>query len=424
MTAGPDYKRFALLFVDDEEQARKYFRMAFEKDFQVLTAGTVEEAWQLVEARDPEVGLVISDQRMPNQQGTELLGRVRRAHPQVVRILTTAYTDLDATIEAVNSGAIFKYVVKPWDIRELRVTLMRAMEYFLLRRERDLLLREKLSTLEQLLIADRVRSLAILAQGLSSQVRNTMTALLAYVALAKEQLQFRFPKQATQAEEFWENVQWEAEDANRHLLQIVQNVASATLEERHAFEDSVPLGELVSSAWSAARSATGHAQVKLELAIKNDLPALRCSRAMLERMFSNLFRPLVRFAAEGGETSCESVRVVAGRTTRVWSAESIVIEVLCAGFSWADHSLGSLFMPVCINDDSDAEQSPDLLAAFFAAHHHGGTIRLRKDPEAGSGFELTLPFSPVDAARPALDEDAVDKLFAELPRWETLEREA
>jgi two-component system probable response regulator PhcQ len=423
MTSRPEHKRFALLFVDDEEQARKYFRMAFEKDFLVLTAGTVEEAWQTIEARDPEVGLLVSDQRMPIHAGTELLGRVRRSHPQIVRILTTAYTDLDATIEAVNSGAIFKYVVKPWDIRELRVTLLRAMEYFTLRRERDLLLREKLSTLEQLLIADRVRSLAILAQGLSSQVRNTMTALLAYVALAKEQLQFRFPKQATDSEEYWQNVQWEAEDANRHLLQIVQSVASATLEERHAFDDSVPLGELVSSGWSAARSATGHDQVTVETRIKDELPPLRCSRAMLERMFFNLFRPLLRFAAEGAETSCESVQVVAERTTVVWSAQSVVIEILCGGFSWADRSLGSLFMPVCVGDDSDAAESPDLLAAFFAAHHHGGTIRLRKD-RVGSGFELTLPFLPTEAARPTLEGDVVDKLFAELPRWDTLEREA
>jgi two-component system, probable response regulator PhcQ len=423
MTPGPDYKRFALLFVDDEEQARKYFRMAFERDFFVLTAGTVEEAWKTIEARDPEVGLLISDQRMPIQAGTELLGRVRRSHPQIVRILTTAYADLEATIEAVNSGAIFKYVVKPWDIRELRVTLLRAMEYFVLRRERDLLLREKLSTLEQLLIADRVRSLAILAQGLSSQVRNTMTALLAYVALAKEQLQFRFPKQATDSEEYWQNVQWEAEDANRHLLQIVQSVACATLEERHAFEDSVPLPELVRSAWSTARSASSHSEVTIELRIDHDLKPLCCSRAMLERMFANLFRPLLRFAAEGGEKTCGSVQVIAERTTRVWSAESVVIEVLCGGFSWADHSLGSLFMPVCVNDDSEAEDSPDLLAAFFAAHHHGGTIRLRKG-QPGSGFELTLPFSPNDAARPTLDGDVVEKLFAELPRWETLERDA
>jgi two-component system probable response regulator PhcQ len=296
------------------------------------------------------------------------------------------------------------------------------MEYFMLRRERDLLLREKLSTLEQLLIADRVRSLAILAQGLSSQVRNTMTALIAYVALAKEQSQFRFPKSATDSAEYWQNVQWEAEDANRHLLQVVQSVASATLEERHAFDDSVSLEELVSSAWSAARTATGHDDVKLALEIKNELPLLHCSRTMLERMFSNLFRPLLRFAAEDRAANCDSVRVIAEQTTRVWAAESVVVEVLCAGFSWADRSLGSLFMPVCVNDEG--EESPDLLAAFFAAHHHGGTIRLSKDRPSGNGFELTLPFSPAEAARPTLDGDAVEKLFAELPRWDALEREA
>ncbi len=421
MNTGHDYKRFALLFVDDEEQARKYFRLAFEKDFFVLTATTVEEAWSLLEARRPEVGLLVTDQRMPNQAGTELLGRVRRSHPQIVRILTTAYADLDATIEAVNSGAIFKYIVKPWDVRELRVTLLRAMEYFMLRRERDLLLREKLSTLEQLLIADRVRSLAILAQGLSSQVRNTMTALLAYVALAKEQLEVRFPKLAAHSEQYWQNVTWETEDANRHLLRIMQSVASATLEQRHEFDDVVPLAELVRSAFGAAQVLTGHDAVRLEFDVARELCTLRCSRGMLERMFLNLFRPLLRFAATSTPRSTDAVRVIARGTTRVWGADSVQIEIVCQGFSWGDQSLGSLFMPVSLTDAE--EDSPDFLAAFFAAHHHGGTIRLHRDPTA-AGFELTLPFSPGDATRPALDQDAVTQLFAQLPRWEALEREA
>ena len=162
--------------------------------------------------------------------------------------------------------------------------------------------------------------------------------------------------------------------------------------------------------------------MKLALEIKHELLPLRCSRALLERMFSNLFRPLLRFAAQDKTPNCDSVRVIAAETTRVWGAESMVVEVVCAGFSWADHTLGSLFMPVCVNDD--AEDSPDLLAAFFAAHHHGGTIRLKKDRAAGNGFELTLPFSPAEAARPALEGDAVEKLFAELPRWDALERDA
>jgi len=83
-------------------------------------------------------------------------------------MLTTAYSDLDSAIDAVNSGAIFKYVVKPWDLRELRGCLLRGMEFFLLQQERDTLLREKMSVLQRLVVTDRVRSLAILAAGLAA----------------------------------------------------------------------------------------------------------------------------------------------------------------------------------------------------------------------------------------------------------------
>jgi two-component system probable response regulator PhcQ len=380
---GPDYKRFALLFVDDEDQARKYFRLAFEKDFQVLTASNVDEAWNLIQARRPEVGLLVTDQRMPHQAGTELLGRVRRAHPEIVRILTTAYADLDSTIEAVNSGAIFKYIVKPWDVRELRVTLLRAMEYFMLRRERDLLLREKLSTLEQLLIADRVRSLAILAQGLSSQVRNTMTALLAYVALAKDEA--RPPLRGILAERH-------LGDRGRQPPPLAHHAERGRGDPRAAPR-------------VRRRGAAGRARA---LGLRRGSGPHRARR-------------LLRFAAAGAATGHDAVQVIARHTTQVWGADSVLVEIVCRGFSWGDHSLGSLFMPVSLTDGE--EDSPDFLAAFFAAHHHGGTIRLRRDP-AAAGFELTLPFSPGDATRPALDQDAVTQLFAQLPRWEALEREA
>ena len=256
MTSGYDYKKFALLFVDDEEQARKYFQMAFENDFRVLTASGVDAGWQIVDAADPPVGVVITDQRMPDKTGTELLGRVRRAHPEIVRLLATAYSDLGAAIDAVNGGAIFKYVVKPWDVRELRVTLRHAMEYFLLRRERDLLLREKLSSLQSLLVADRVKSLAILAEGLSTQVRNTMSALQAYVTLVREQSMAE-TRPSVSVEERWRNLQWETEDATGHLLKVVQGIAVATLEPHHDFSDRVPLTDLLEEGWNDARAAAG-----------------------------------------------------------------------------------------------------------------------------------------------------------------------
>jgi two-component system, probable response regulator PhcQ len=415
MNSGIDYKSHALLFVDDEEQARKYFRMAFEEDFQVLTAPGVEEAWQLIAAGAPPVGVVITDQRMPKQAGTDLLGRVRRTHPGIVRILTTAHADLDAAIDAVNSGAIFRYLVKPWDIRELRVTLRHAMEYFLLRRERDILLREKLSSLEHMLVADRVRSLAILAEGLSGQIRNTMTALSAYVELAREKCQRDLPTAAALTEEHWRNLQWETEDATRHLLKFVQGVAAATFEPRDDFGDSVELAALLESAWPKARG--GRSSVTLELDVARELPKLACNRATLERMFVNLFSALLGPAREeGGKVA--PVRVVARELTKVWGADGVTIQILRSGFDEA--SLKPLFMPAwAFATEAD---SPDLLAAFFAAHHHGGTVGIENGASAGNGFRVALPFQPSAVTRPALDELAAEKLFSQLPRWEALER--
>jgi two-component system probable response regulator PhcQ len=414
MNSGIDYKSHALLFVDDEEQARKYFQMAFDEDFQVLTAPGVEEAWQIIAGGAPAVGVVITDQRMPRQAGTELLGRVRRTYPEIVRILTTAHADLDAAIDAVNSGAIFRYLVKPWEIRDLRVTLRHAMEYFHLRRERDMLLREKLSSLEHMLIADRVRSLAILAEGLSGQVRNTMTALSAYVELAREKCKRDLPTAAALTEEHWKNLQWETEDATRHLLKFVQDVAAATLERRENFGDSVELDRLLEAAWPLARERYPSATLELELA--RDLPKLSCNRATLERMFVNLFSAALR--SQSDEHSRAPVRVIAREVTKVWGADSVAIRIVRPGFDEA--SLKPLFMPAWTV--SAEEESPDLLAAFFVVHHHGGTVGIESDSPSGGGFRVTLPFDPTAVKRAPFDDSAADKLFSQLPRWEALER--
>jgi response regulator RpfG family c-di-GMP phosphodiesterase len=103
---------------------------------------------------------------MPGEKGVQFLERTRQLHPRAIRILTTAYSDLNVAIEAVNSGAIYKYVTKSWDIPQLEVTLQRAVEFFFVQRERDLLLQEKLSMLQRMMIADRLLSLGNLSRTL------------------------------------------------------------------------------------------------------------------------------------------------------------------------------------------------------------------------------------------------------------------
>ena len=87
-----DYRKYAVRYVDDEEMSLKYFSRAFQAQFQILTAANAKEAYQLLEQQRDKIALIMTDQRMPGEQGVQFLGRARQLHPAAIRILTTAYS--------------------------------------------------------------------------------------------------------------------------------------------------------------------------------------------------------------------------------------------------------------------------------------------------------------------------------------------
>jgi two-component system probable response regulator PhcQ len=184
-----DYKKFAILYVDDEEKSLKSFARAFADQFWILTAPSAQEGLRLFEQHKDEIGLLMTDQRMPGEQGVWLLEKARELRPRIVRVLATAYADLDAVIAAVNAGAIYKYVTKPWDPPQLEMTLKQGLEFFMLKQERDALLKEKMTVLHHMMVADRVVSLGLLAAGLSHHIRNSLVAVKTFMDLAPAKLE-------------------------------------------------------------------------------------------------------------------------------------------------------------------------------------------------------------------------------------------
>jgi len=152
-----------ILIVDDEPQAVKYFKKAFGAKYEVLTATSADEAESLVLSGDHNIALVITDQRMPGRSGVSLLNRIRNERPDIVRMLTTAYADLDSAIDAVNKGEILRYISKPWDLRVLEAEIEQAITFYLLKNEYDLLLRDKLSALHRTLLRDRMNGMAFMS---------------------------------------------------------------------------------------------------------------------------------------------------------------------------------------------------------------------------------------------------------------------
>ena len=178
-----DLKRYAVLYVDDEELALKYFEKTFGREFRILTATNAADGLKIIEERGDEIGVLITDQRMPGEKGVQLLERARLLRPRLVRMLITAYADFGVTVDAVNIGNVFRYVSKPLQVEDMRNTLGRAMEFFLVQQERDDLLKEKLSVLQNMLITDRVISLGVLAAGLNTHLRNPLQAVKLFMEL-------------------------------------------------------------------------------------------------------------------------------------------------------------------------------------------------------------------------------------------------
>jgi len=110
---------FSLLLVDDEPEIVESLRRALRDDgYELITTTSPVEALAILEKR--AVDVLVSDLRMPEMSGLELVSHVRRHHPHVVRVLLTGHATLGSALQAINEGAVGRYLTKPWDNDELR----------------------------------------------------------------------------------------------------------------------------------------------------------------------------------------------------------------------------------------------------------------------------------------------------------------
>jgi response regulator RpfG family c-di-GMP phosphodiesterase len=119
---------YKIMIVDDEPANLRTLERLFREDYSVITAQSGAEALSLLEQHD--VALLITDQRMPGMTGIELLDKTVPLRPHMVRLLLTGYTDVSALIEAINGGHVYRYVTKPWNNDDLRLTVSRALEHY------------------------------------------------------------------------------------------------------------------------------------------------------------------------------------------------------------------------------------------------------------------------------------------------------
>ena len=121
-------EKFPILYVDDEEHNLISFEATFRREYKVFTATSAEEGISTM--RDNEIHLIITDQRMPEMTGIQFLEKIAPEFPDTIRMILTGFSDIGVIVEAINSGRVFRYITKPWDENELRMTIENAKQLF------------------------------------------------------------------------------------------------------------------------------------------------------------------------------------------------------------------------------------------------------------------------------------------------------
>ncbi|MBW4685921.1 MAG: SpoIIE family protein phosphatase [Komarekiella atlantica HA4396-MV6] len=138
-----EVEKLKLMVVDDEPDNLDLLYRTFRRDFQVHKANHARDALEILD-KVGEMAVIISDQRMPEMNGTEFFSRTVERFPDTIRILLTGFTDVEDLVDAINSGQVFKYITKPWNPERLRALVEQATDTYRVVKKRTQELRRAL----------------------------------------------------------------------------------------------------------------------------------------------------------------------------------------------------------------------------------------------------------------------------------------
>jgi signal transduction histidine kinase len=124
-------EKITVLYLDDEPNNLNSFKATFRFDYKILLAQSVEEAEAHINNPNNHIQVILSDQRMPEMTGVEFFEKVRKVHPECVRLLITGFSDIESVIAAINRGHIFRYIKKPWAELDVKSAIEEAYKFYL-----------------------------------------------------------------------------------------------------------------------------------------------------------------------------------------------------------------------------------------------------------------------------------------------------
>jgi len=275
-----------------------------------------------------------------------------------------------------------------------------------------------MSVLHNMMIADRIVSLGLLAAGLSHHIRNALVAVKTFLDLApakmeEEKMEITGLRNPDFWKEYYQNVQSQIGKINNMLKDLW------TASEKPAFEfsDKVQLGEVIAHSILELKDAFAAKKIEVENKVSDSLPAMNVDKPKFYRLFELLFKDEIASLPEGSRVTISA----SFQNNAPADKQAIQVQLSDNGPGLPSEALRLVFDPFVVRSDSPMEYGIHLMACYFIVHHHGGRIDAKSSEAEGTTFTIRLPLNPNQVpAASQNDQDFLQKVLLNDSLWEKL----
>jgi signal transduction histidine kinase len=282
----------------------------------------------------------------------------------------------------------------------------------MVQRERDFLLREKLSALHRMMITDRVLSLGIVAAGLGHYVRNSLVAVRAFLDLVPDRLlEEKVDVEDLRNPNYWKEFYAQAQTQLRRITDLLSDLVSATDMAHPSRLDPVDLKEAVGRTLEKLTVTLAQNGITIVNQIPSGLPPVMVEDARFQRLLDLLLKGEIISLSSGNH-------IILSAHHRSGEEDVVEIEIKDNGPGLPGDALRAVFDPFFVRMDKYQEFGINLMACYFIVYHHGGKIDVRSEEGQGVTFTLTFPMQPkLDS--PAEEEQAfLNRVLVNDAFWE------
>ncbi len=378
-------KEISVLFLDDEANIlNSLTRMFIDEPYGIAVASNAGQALEIL-AKE-KIKVVLSDQRMPDISGTQFLHRVKTQYPDVVRIIFTAYADLNVAEQAINVSGVFRFINKPWNPNELKTAVVNAMyHYDLILENRQLLESLKQKNIELLTINSRLKNLNDVQREFSSTLSHELRTPLSSI---KAGIDIVMSKTAGPLTDEQMKFLGKSKDSVDRLNRLINNILDLAQMESGKKKLNFVFGninDVVQSVVDAQVPVAVNKGLEINAQLDPQVPSIVLDKDKMTQVLNNLINNAIKFTQTGSITIHTHYQI---------QGNHVEVSVSDTGPGISEEDLPKLFEKFQQLGEAHTQVSGTGLGLAICkeiVRQHGGTIQVSSKLGFGTTFSFILP---------------------------------